>query len=411
MVNRIKQRSEIRRAFKTIRRPPAEAPVTTDRSWSYHGRRRALGRDQPNALQALRKRCLPEGNDMLEITQRAMEAVGADDPASDWKLAPLTHAAQLPAEAGALRRVLEMPGLQATMAEFHAADAKAVEAQGRYKRVARSRLYAAFAATFVGATFILPLETWLDSTGRSIPAALQYGALAISFLASFYLARAKPFDTWMKARAAAEIARIRLFDQVMEAVDPSPQPAELPLLPLKLEYFRRYQLDVQRRYYANRGGQHNRAAGRTHGWQIASYGLTGAAAAVAIVAGLQIVVDLHVPVPGFVKAVNDAIQQHLPNWINRGILALGAVASALFGAFVSRSLLDLDERNAVRYLTAAENLDYLTEQGLDQARAAAAASAEDAVRSFAGRVQAMISSEHQEWLLLRESVPLVVAPS
>src|SRR5262249_32503707 len=40
-----------------------------------------------------------------------------------------------------------------------------------------------------------------------------------------------------------------------------PSPGELPLLPLKLAYFRRYQLDVQLRYFEQRGEQLVRTVG------------------------------------------------------------------------------------------------------------------------------------------------------
>jgi hypothetical protein len=43
----------------------------------------------------------------------------------------------------------------------------------------------------------------------------------------------------MEARAEVELARLALFDQVMEAREEA-QPAELPLMPLKIEYYRRY---------------------------------------------------------------------------------------------------------------------------------------------------------------------------
>jgi len=342
---------------------------------------------------------------MNEVENQAVAAIGADDPSSDWKLAPEAHAAKLPPEAGALRRVLEQPQMQTIIEQFEVADRAAVRAQSRYKKVARLRLYAGVAATIVGATFILPLETWVSSAWRNIPAVVQYGCLCASLMAALYLSRFRPFDAWMKARARAEIARISLFNLVMDSADEALQPGEAPLLPLKLEYFRRYQLDVQRRYYAGRGAQHVRAAGLTRHWQRISFGLTGLAGAIALIAALKIVIDAGVPLPDWVKGVNATVQLYLPSWTNKAVLAIGIVASALFGASVARSLMDLDERNASRYLTTAANLDHVRATGLEHARQQAAAGAADGVREFVDRVQRMVSAEHQEWILLSEAAP------
>jgi hypothetical protein len=340
---------------------------------------------------------------MHDVTVKALAAIGADDPSSDWRLAPEAHAARLPAEAGALRRVLEQSSVQDTIAEFQIADTKAVVAQGRYKRAGRIRLYTGIAATIIGATFILPLDEWFGLVDHTIPAAVQYVCLTASFISATYLTGWQPFDVWMKARAAAEIARIRLFNQVLEAQESSP-PGELPLLPLQLEYFRRYQLDVQQRYYEGRGQQHARAAGQTRRWQILSYGLSGLAAAIAMVAALKTVVDYWTSAPDWLRIIADAVLVHLPHGTNKAVLAIGVIASALFGGSISRSLMDLDERNASRYLTTAANLRFRSETELLKAREDAAAGAVDQVTSFVERIQAMISAEHQEWILLSETV-------
>jgi hypothetical protein len=341
---------------------------------------------------------------MGDLTKQAEDAIGADDAASDWKLVPETHAARLPPRAAPLRRILEQPAIRVIISEFEVADKQAVAAQRHYKRVARLRLYTGVAATIIGATFVLPIELWVGKL-VNVAAAIQYICFSVSVLAFLHLIRSRPFDLWMKARARAEIARISLFDQIMNSDDPSSQPDELPLLPLKLEYFRRYQLDVQRRYYAGRGLQHAQAAGQTRRWQIESLCLSGVGAAVAIVALLGTAVDHGGLLPEWVEHAYTTVVPTLPGWTSRAVLATGIIASAFFGASVSRSLMDLDERNASRYLTTAANLDYIYETDLEGARASAAAGATDKVKAFVEGVQRMVSAEHQEWILLAETVP------
>jgi SMODS and SLOG-associating 2TM effector domain 3 len=340
---------------------------------------------------------------MGEHSEQAQAAIGRDDPGSDWRLAPGAHAAALPMEAGALRRILQHPEIQSIVITFETADKQAVNAQARYKRVARLRLYAGVVATIVGATFVLPLDQWFRDV-LSIPAAIQYGCLAISIVAALHLVRSKPFDAWMKARAKAEIARIDLFNHVMTAIDDAPQPGELPLLPLKLEYFLRYQLDVQLRYYKGRGEQHARAAGETARWQRVSVVLTGLAGTIAVISATKFLVDF-APLPGWIKDLSQIVQSHLPPWTNKAVLTIGIVSSTLFGASISRSLMDLDERNASRYLTTAANLELLRATGLEAARRSAAAGLMDKVQNFVDQIQDQISTEHREWILLGDNLP------
>jgi hypothetical protein len=349
---------------------------------------------------------------MQGVTEQAIAAIGTDDPGADWRLAPQAHAATLPPQAGALRRVLEQAELRKIAGEFEVADRLAVKAQQHYKRAARARLYAGVTATIIGATFVLPVEAatfvlpievwtgWL----ASVASAVQCIAFAISVLTLLHLIRAKPFDIWMKARARAEVARIKLFDEVLRGVDRDPQPGELPLLPLQLEYFRRYQLDMQQRYYADRGAQHARAAGQTVLWQIQSFALSAFAGVVATAVLLKSGLQHGLQPPDWLTILSDSVSR-LPDWTNRVVLMTGIIASAVFGASVSRSLMDLDERNASRYLTNADNLKFFAETDLAAARAAAAAGDAGTVNAFVEEIQRLVSSEHQEWLLFRDAVP------
>ena len=326
----------------------------------------------------------------------AQDAVGQDDAASDWQLRPELHASTLPSQAGALKRVLEREVLKAIVVQYRTADIAAVKAQAYYKRIGRLSLYAATLATLVGALFLLPIEPWLTGTPARVASLLQILAMTIAFLGSRFLAVRAPFDAWMKKRAETEIARIALFDEVGKASEGGRE-GELDLLPLKLEYFRRYQLDVQRRYYRGRGAQHRAAAWRNNRWLSASVLVTIVSIAIGVVAGLHIAAAWGVGVPVSVLSWSDALAGPQTN---RLVLGLGIIASGLYGLGVARSLMDLDERNASRFLTTADNLEYLAATGLAGAREAAAAGRQDEVLAFIQRVQEQISSEHREWIQL-----------
>ncbi len=98
----------------------------------------------------------------------------------------------------------------------------------------------------------------------------------------------------------------------------------------------------------------------------------------------------------------------------RIFLGLGIIAASLQGLLAAFAVISLDERNAARYRTTAENLDALAGRPLDEARAAAASlkdapekaeSAREQVLAFAALVQSQISSEHREWIALRKVAP------
>jgi hypothetical protein len=227
---------------------------------------------------------------------------------------------------------------------------------------------------------------------------MQILAMVGAFAAARLLIHARLFDLWMKQRAAAEIARINLFDRIVQLDEPS-APDELPLWPLKVEYFRRYQLDVQRRYYRGRGTEHAAAIWRNNRLMRLGVLVTAAAVALGIFAGLHLAATLGMPIPQVISAWSEAIAGQE---LQRVLLALGVLSSSLYGLGTARSLMDLDERNASRYLVTAENLDFLAEAKLAAARQSAADDSAGPVLAFISDVQDLISSEHKEWLVLRE---------
>jgi len=333
---------------------------------------------------------------MSNITERAVAAIGRDDEGADWQLRPKEHAEGLPPEAGALKRVLERVELKELITRYDGADAAAKSAQARYKRIGRMGLYAATIATLVGAFFLFPLDSLLTSPVRSTASALQIFGLIIAFLAARLLALAKPFNAWMQKRAEAEIARVELFNRIVRA-DQAVHGDEIPLLPLKLEYFRRYQLDVEQRYYRGRGKKHARASWRNNRWLIVSSLITGVVVLLAFLLGIKTLEAWEFTFPEWLVTLSDRLTGPQTN---RVMLGLGVTASALYGLGISRSLMDLDERNASRYEITEKNLEFLADTKLAAAREAAASNNAQTVYDFIDEVQALISSEHQEWILL-----------
>lgn len=331
------------------------------------------------------------------MTQDPISVIG-QNAFDDWQLRPKVHASELPAEAGALKRVLERDDIQRIVDDFTVADARAVSAQRWYKFWGRLGIYAVALATIIGTTMVLRLDQKFGIEIKYLALILQYSFLALAFIISQWLILKSPFQTWMKNRGKAEILRIDLFDKVSQANEPS-QDGELALLPLQLEYFRRYQLDVQLSYYKKRGGEHMKASGHTSRAKILNFIFILLWVGIAGFAGL------------FYADQNSVIQ--LPTWLKAFpltdlepfVMAAGIIVASIHTARMAKSLMNLDERNAARYEITSANLDTLSAIDLPNARAAAKVGDRQAVFNFIEKVQSQISSEHQEWVLIREHAP------
>lgn len=329
------------------------------------------------------------------VTQAAIEAIGEDDPGADWILRPEKHADALSPQAGALARVLRQDGIREIKARYATSDARAITAQEKYKRMSRRVIWARLLAILVGGVVVLPLAGSQLLGPETLPRILQagtvvqYGLLALALFAAAYMSARGFFARWMEARAEAELARLKLFDHVIDADEPA-NTGEVPLLPPALEYFRRYQLDVQRRYYKGRGMQHLKAAGETKRRRF--FLRLGAVLALA---------PLGMTIAASVGYLDGALNVFKTPWLQALFLALGTAFSAILGAVAAISSMNLDERNAARYLVTCENLEDLAGEALATARAAAAAGQRDGVRRFVDGVQRLISSEHQEWIVLK----------
>jgi hypothetical protein len=319
----------------------------------------------------------------------AISALGAEDTGRDWELRPLDHAAGLPKEAGSLRRILERPEVQAIMTQYLRFDREAVTAQRRYKRASQIAIWARLGAIAVGALFLLPALATAKpgATLYQLAIGVQYLCLMLAFLFSALMNYRRLFPRWMEARAKAELARRSLFEFVAEA-DEEAKAGELSALPLQLEYFRKYQLDVQSNYYRHRGAQHEKAAGKTRFALKLFYALSALAAAPVL----------------FVLLGLFGIKLPFGEWLDKGLLVFGIIASGLFASVFAISQVNLDERNAARYAIAGQNLDYLREHELEHAREAAARGDKAAVVAFIKAMHQLISAEHQEWVLLKETV-------
>jgi hypothetical protein len=151
-------------------------------------------------------------------------------------------------------------------------------------------------------------------------------------------------------------------------------PEEIDLLPLQLEYFRRYHLETQLNYFLERAQHHERAARQL---------VTGGAL-------LALLTTVAVALGG--------LASDLGQWI-APVALIGVAAPVLVAANANLRLLSQDRRNAARYRNAAVKLR--DKQGtITELRAKARAGEVKALREFFTEVCDIISMENSEWLAL-----------
>jgi hypothetical protein len=331
----------------------------------------------------------------------AEAAVGKDDPASDWLLKPQEHAESLTPRAGALRRVLETNAIQVIMERYLDRDGEAGRQQKIYRSTRKRMMLLAYLAAGAGLLALsLHLVLGYQSDLQMVMVAAHVVMLVWVIIEAVRVNRLDPRRKWLEARGEAELLRIALFDRVMAAREPYDEQREIPLLPLKLAYFRRYQLDVQLRYLEGRGRQLIRTAGLP-GWFT---GLCLAVAALAFVlagaSAVNFAYEQGIAVPGFVIGlIHPQMVEQVATW---AFFAL--VVSTIYAILMTHQNVSEDARNGNRYLALYQNLKYLKEHGYEGAQDAAERGDEGSVARFVGLVHERMRAEQNEWVSIQRMV-------
>ena len=330
------------------------------------------------------------------------DAIGDYLP-TDWRLDPAEHAGRLAPEAAPLQRVLDGARSGVIITQYDESDGQAGRDQAEYKRVGRAEIYLASAAALLGG-----IALYLGSGGSSPEAGdaasaitvpewlivvfvvVQVACLAGAVAAKFLLRQGNAYVKWQQSRTRAENVRLELFETVCglttEDAPPPVREGELPLLPLQLEYFLRYQLAVQVNFYRDRGRQHAKGARQLVGWGAL---ITFVAVFFSSLAATGLRIGTLV---GAVSIV-------------------GLAAPVLLAAQTNLSRLSQDERNAARYRTMYLLLQNAQKEQ-DLMREAAIKGDAVTVRSYMRRTNDLISVEHREWIALQvDSMEASTAPA
>lgn len=314
-----------------------------------------------------------------EAIERAVAAIGEGRP-DDFILAPNSHAAAMADKAPTLASLLRTAKVATLARQYERRDRDAGDAQKRFKKAMLWANGAVLATGVLGALIMVAgiLEEVVDEDLWPVLLALGLAALVSGALASMWLFRVREgnlVEAWMSGRAHAESARLEYFATLVQLENGGS--ADLPLGLLKLEYFRRYQLDVQLAYYDQRGRQHRNSADRT-------LTLGGFAAALAAVASGS---------AGIVASIE-------ATWA--ALAALGVIGTALAAYAATREAVNQDRRNAERYGRTLSSLEILRGR-LDDVRGGVLAGSQQVLEEYVAAVHEQLSLEHREWLSGAES--------
>jgi hypothetical protein len=310
--------------------------------------------------------------------EQAAAAVGTGRQ-DDYVLEPQKHADELEANAPELARLLRNSQVKVRAEQYQRLDEEAGKAQRLFKKEITRANAAVFATATVSALVmgVGLLTDLLNGATRVLLVILGVTGILAGGAASMFLYRVKQghfLEEWMTARARAETARLGYFSAVV-ATSGGPPDAWLDLL--RLEYFRRYQLDLELAFYRNRGSQHRESGERT--LRLSSYSLAIATVTAALA--------------GFLGAF-------AAQWAALGALAV--VGSSLGSFSEAREAVNQDRRNSERYARTLDALENLQAR-LDEVRDGVAAGSSLVLQEFVAAVQEQISLEHRQWLEGAES--------
>jgi hypothetical protein len=204
-----------------------------------------------------RKRMFPVSRS--EIVERAIKAIGNSRP-DEYILTPVSHVQELAHGAPRLAALLRHSAVETLAARYERLSEDARSAQERFEANVGQANLATLTLGLLGPAIMVAgiLETQLTTLlMRPLLIGLGIFTVVCGSLAAMWTFRVRDgrlLDDWMMARSDAERTRLAYFESVLglkdnSRSDPSAvsdhESREIPLGLLKLEYFRRYQLDAQ----------------------------------------------------------------------------------------------------------------------------------------------------------------------
>ena len=310
----------------------------------------------------------------IDLIEKAQRIVGNGKPDED-RITPTLHADVFEKESPEFAAILRSSHVGVTAKDYEEKDQTAIDAQCEFDTsFNRSNLMVLSTSTII----VLLILAGIFFPNWKIMVSLGVLSFVSGFGASYYLnliRQGRLLENRRLSRARAEAARLEYFISIARYPD---QWEVGPLMDLlKLEYFRRFQLDVQNRYYVNSSKKNSKLWRKDLKLSSMAIGGAGTIAAFAGFAG------------GFIGARYAAVA------------TIGTLFTAINTFATTREDVQHHQRNAERY---ARTKDALVEiyKTIDYVRAAVAKDGEKPLMDFIDAVHEQLLAEHKQWLKLEE---------
>jgi hypothetical protein len=310
-----------------------------------------------------------------ELIQEAQRIIGTGKE-GDYLITPTKDADEFKGGSAEFAQLLRSGKVGIAAKDYEEKDRAATEAKQDFQRIFQWSNRTVF---LTSTTIVLVLLMGIVAPEWKI-VMIGLGLLSFvgGFIASYYLnvlKQGRLLDNWMSNRARAEAARLEYFVCVAKCADTSQLGPLMDLL--RLEYFRRFQLDVQVNFYVSAIKRHIKEA--RQGLKLSSIAVAGAGIITAF-AGFA---------SGFISAKFAAVA------------TLGSFFTAISSYASTREDVYHHQRNAERY---SRTKDALTDiyKTIDDVRTAVLKDGQKPLLDFIDAVHEQLLAEHKQWLSLEE---------
>ena len=314
------------------------------------------------------------------------KAIGENEK-NDYILNISKHAEKYAENLPELSKLLQGSDIEYLAKEYEFDDKRAIACQKKYKQYSIGTRWTAFFATLFtvcitvsGALNGLKVFSFGTIDGETMAHTASILAIISSAVASVFimlLKNKKLLSKWMESRSEAEEGRIGYFEKLVKKVQGKSVEAHLQLL----EYFRRYQIDVQLNFYENKSKELEKKSNQS---------LT----ILAILAGTALIIN------GITGLGFDSKYSYLAS--------LAIIVQALSFMMNNKELDEQNERNSERYGRTREILAQLKSK-FDLVKNVVKNNDTKALSVYVKAVHEHLSIENKQWLKSMESSTMAIA--
>ncbi len=304
----------------------------------------------------------------------------------DYILDPDQHLETYEKEAPFFASILRSSMISTILGEYQHADKRAIDAKKVFNKWANALIWTTFITTFfttgllASSSFDLffGADSSLSSLLIIIFSLAGVAAAAVGTGCAQHIKNSKLLGKFMGARAEAEKLRMQYFEELAVAV-PKDETDPVNLTDhLKLEFFRRFQLDVQLSFFSEKGIVHQKVASK-----------------LLLISTIAVMCVLFINGIAGIAGIIGESQMTV-------IAAFAIIAQAVSNMVLNKEAIGQDRQNTERYECARKDLNMLKRK-TDQVHEKLDEGDLTILQNYIAAVHEPILSEHRQWLSSQET--------